>query len=110
MAKYIDLFIDNDSIIDAYRAPEDALKDATVYLAWYEYRDYSGYSWVVFEKDGILYEVNGSHCSCYGLEGQWEPEVTTWAAIAWRGSYASVDDEIGMEIQKLVKEHTDGGR
>lgn len=28
-------------------------------------------------SDGKLYEVNGSHCSCYGFEGQWSPEETT---------------------------------
>lgn len=22
----------------------------------------------------MLYEVNGSHCSCYGFEGQWDRE------------------------------------
>lgn len=26
---------------------------------------------------GALGEVSGSHCSCYGFEGQWEPELTT---------------------------------
>ena len=29
---------------------------------------------MLFEQNGELYEVNGSHCSCYGLEGQWEPD------------------------------------
>lgn len=33
-----------------------------------------GDAWVLFELDGKLYEVNGGHCSCYGLEGQWEPD------------------------------------
>jgi hypothetical protein len=26
---------------------------------------------------GKLYEVHGSHCSCYGFEGQFSPEETT---------------------------------
>ncbi|MCF7618521.1 hypothetical protein [Bacillus sonorensis] len=30
-------------------------------------------AWVLFEDKGKLFEVNGSHCSCYGLEYQWEP-------------------------------------
>lgn len=34
-------------------------------------------NWFLFERDGKLYEVNGSHCSCYGFEGQWKPEETT---------------------------------
>lgn len=49
-------------------------KDINILFASYTYEDYSGDAWVLFEKDGKLFEVNGSHCSCYGLEGQWEPE------------------------------------
>lgn len=52
-----------------------------VLLAWYGYGDYCGSSFVLFEKGGQLYEVNGSHCSCNGLEGQWEPEPTTVKAL-----------------------------
>ena len=29
------------------------------------------------KKTGKLFENHGSHCSCYGFEGQWEPEETT---------------------------------
>ena len=29
---------------------------------------------MLFEQNGKLYEVHGSHCSWYGLEEQWEPE------------------------------------
>ena len=46
---------------------------------------YEGDATVVFRKDGKLYEVSGSHCSCYGLEGQWEPEETSIAALAAKG-------------------------
>lgn len=43
-------------------------------VAWYEYEDYSGSAFVIYRSkaDGLLYEVSGSHCSCFGLEGQWE--------------------------------------
>lgn len=27
-------------------------------------------------SDGSLWEVHGSHCSCYGFENQWQPEQT----------------------------------
>lgn len=43
-------------------------------FAYYSYANYSGDAWVLFEQDGELWEVSGSHCSCYGLEGQWCPE------------------------------------
>lgn len=49
-------------------------KDVNILFASYSYANYSGHAWVLFEKEGKLYEVNGSHCSCYGLEEQWQPE------------------------------------
>lgn len=51
-------------------------KDVNVLFASYGCANYSGDAFVLFERDGKLYEVNGSHCSCYGLEGQFEPEET----------------------------------
>ncbi len=51
-------------------------KDCKILFASYTYIDYSGNAFVLFEKNGELFEVNGSHCSCYGLEGQFEPEKT----------------------------------
>lgn len=45
---------------------------------------YDGDAFVLFERDGTLYEVHGSHCSCHGLEGQWAPEATTWEVVAAR--------------------------
>lgn len=79
---YVGLFGCAEDVISNYGAPADALDGATVHVAQYEYEDYSGSSFVLFEKAGKLYEVNGSHCSCDGLEGQWSPEETTWGALA----------------------------
>lgn len=46
---------------------------------FYNYEDYSGYGHLIgYDKiEKQFFEVHGSHCSCYGLEGQWEPEYTT---------------------------------
>jgi len=41
-----------------------------ILFASYSYENYSGDAYVLFEKNGKLFEVFGSHCSCYGLEGQ----------------------------------------
>lgn len=60
------------------------LNGAIIHLAWYGYGDYSGSSFVLYEKDGKLYEVNAGHCSCNGLEGQWEPEETSIEALRIR--------------------------
>lgn len=106
MKTYIQEFANNEDIIDRYHASKDALDGAIVYLAWYGYGDYCGASLVVFEKDGQLYEVNASHCSCYGLEGQWEPEETSWEALKmrkWWGSDCDGSEEAENELNKLVE-------
>ena len=70
-----------DAVISDFAIAESDLEGVSLLLASYAYEDYSGYAFVLFEKDGRLYEVNGSHCSCYGLEGQWEPEETSIIAL-----------------------------
>ena len=98
-----------DDIVSNYegRSAED-LKDAEILVAWYGYGSYCGSSFVLYRKDSKLYEVNGSHCSCYGLEGQWEPEETSWAALAMREFYQSEGEgsgEMKELVQKLIKEN-----
>ena len=49
-----------------------------VIYANYEYECYSGDADVFWENsDGTYGYVSGGHCSCYGLEDQWEPEIYT---------------------------------
>ena len=68
---------DDVSDIEGFFREEGALDGATVLYACYDRGGYDGRAIVIFERDGQLYEVFGSHCSCHGLEGQWEPgEVT----------------------------------
>ncbi|GAB3763664.1 hypothetical protein GCM10028796_17570 [Ramlibacter monticola] len=81
----------DDSRWSAYREPDampveekPEFKGAEILLASYGTPSYEGYAFVLFRRDGKLYEVNGSHCSCYGLEGQWEPEETTIEALRHR--------------------------
>lgn len=69
---------------DGPLADQEPFKGAEVLLASYGTPSYEGYAFVLFRRDGKLYEVNGSHCSCYGLEGQWDPEETTAEALRHR--------------------------
>lgn len=70
--------------------PEGFPTDPQVLFASYGTQEaYSGDAIVIYSDNGRLYEANGSHCSCYGLEGQWHPEETSWAAIAMRNYIAS---------------------
>jgi len=79
---FIGIFKDTGSVLSESKAPEDALDGCTVLLAYYEYEDYSGSAFVLYQDaEGKLFEVNGGHCSCYGLEEQWDAEETSVAAL-----------------------------
>lgn len=53
---------------------EGYLPEPEYLYAQYEYANYEGYSTVIYSYDGVkFYVVYGSHCSCYYLEGQWDP-------------------------------------
>ena len=90
-AVYLHDWSDFDGMVESFRdygadVAEHArlFEGVEVLLASYSYEDYSGLAFVLFRKGGELFEVNGSHCSCYGLEDQWEPESTTVAALRHR--------------------------
>lgn len=74
MGLYLNDFSSKQDVIESYQVSPEEFDGVEIILADYTYMDYSGSSFVLFEKDDKLYEVNGSHCSCFGLEGQWEPE------------------------------------
>jgi hypothetical protein len=71
---------------DEARSPIDGKENVEVLLASYTYENYSGNAFVLFRdtSNGQLYEVNGSHCSCYGLGGRWDPEPTSIAELRYR--------------------------
>ncbi len=64
-----------------FRITDADLAGVSILIASYTYENYSGDAFVLFEKDGKLYEVAGGHCSCHGLEEQWEPGETSIHAL-----------------------------
>jgi len=76
----IDVIGDFDDMTESIKKWENI----NILFASYSRANYSGNAWVLFEQDGKLYEVNGSHCSCYGLEGQWEPEEVSLKELEHR--------------------------
>lgn len=60
------------------------LTGANVLFYDYSSWSYDGHATLIYELDSKLYEVHGSHCSCYGLEGQFRPEETTFEALCAR--------------------------
>ena len=83
--------------------PETFPTDGEVVFAVYSAEGYEGWALVVYRRGGQLYEVYGSHCSCYGLEGQWEPEATTVEALGMRAAawYGSYDPEVVVAYSRL---------
>jgi hypothetical protein len=89
-----------------------------IIIATYTYEDYSGSAYVLYHdtNDGKLYEVFGSHCSCYGLEGQWAPEEANIDALLMRKNWdyygedyswtyvAEPQSEIGKQIVAKLQE------
>lgn len=107
--KYFDIFHDRADIAHEFKVPEAELpSDEQILFAGYSYENYSGSAVVLFyNNDGKLCEVNGGHCSCYGLEGQWTPEETSWEAIAMRprdkeSPYYEADEETKKAFWDLV--------
>lgn len=84
-----------------FEIDDDALVEVEILLASYTYESYSGEAFVLFKRDGKLWEVNGSHCSCYGLERQWEPEETSIEAIERRmstGRFDAIRKELAVAL------------
>ena len=93
------------NVFDRYSVSDEDQSGVQIIAATYTYEDYSGNSFVVFRKDGKLFEVHGSHCSCNGLEGQWEPHETSFDALMDRfekaGDYQN--DSYGGEFVEGLK-------
>lgn len=75
-----------DGLKGDFGITDSDLDGVSIILASYLYEDYSGSAYVLFERDGKLWIVEGGHCSCYGLSDsdysgnettQWQPEETT---------------------------------
>ena len=99
-AVYLHDFGGIDDVASEFSERPDTFDGVEILLASYSQGNWSGDAFVLFRKGGELFEVNASHCSCHGLEGQWEPEPTTVAALRHRldeGTLGS-DDWTGNEF------------
>jgi hypothetical protein len=80
-------FEDLPDILHQFQSDCDNLKEEEVLFASYGGGCYDGFAIVLFQRDGKLYTSEGSHCSCYGLEGQWEMIETTKEILSKREFY-----------------------
>lgn len=73
-----------EDVFSQFETKDEGREGVRILFATYTYENYSGSAFVLLEKDGKLFEVNGSHCSCYGLEGQWALEEADKDALLHR--------------------------
>ena len=65
-----------DEILDEFEFEGDRSK-IEILFASYTYEWYIGEAFLIVKKENKLYEVNAGHCSCYGLENQFNLEETS---------------------------------
>jgi len=78
---YLGNFIDKIDLEVEFDLPKGHLDDCSIIFAVYSVDGYEGSSFTVFIKDNTLYSVFGTHCSCYGLENQWDPEKVNMVEV-----------------------------
>ncbi|OOZ37498.1 hypothetical protein [Solemya velesiana gill symbiont] len=94
----------------AFGIADHDLHGAEVLLASYARDAYCGEAFVLMRRAGALFEVNASHDSVDGFEGQWEPEDTFIAALRYRmergrlGSPEGGINEFADELRFLLAE------
>jgi hypothetical protein len=118
MGRYFEDFGSWESVRDSFRdqgsynyetreygtnaLPSDFPTDEQVLFAAYGGSAYEGHATVIFrDAAGDLKIVDAGHCSCNGLEGQWEPSETTAAALGMRSLNEYDYDE---ETRKAFRE------
>ena len=92
-----------EQMMNDFQISKEDLKGVKILLASYTYEDYNGEAFVLFEQKGKLFEVNGGHCSCYGLEGQWEPEETSVEALIHRVENGHLGNRDGYQFADELK-------
>lgn len=93
-----------DDMLRDFAVDKSVLEGYQVIVAAYTYECYSGSAFVLLKKGHKYYEVHGSHCSCYGLEDQFDIEESSKASLKHRveqgESYGMFSAAIGT-----LKEH-----
>lgn len=69
-----DGFNDWADVMSEFDVKEQEPAPDHVLLAWYGGGSYEGDAIVIYRRGPEYFINEGGHCSCYGLEGQWDPE------------------------------------
>lgn len=68
-----------EMLVKQYEASKEEVARFNILVAYEEEDSCGGDSHFLLREiaTGQLFEVHGSHCSCYGFEGQFKPEPTS---------------------------------
>jgi hypothetical protein len=90
-------------MFDEFGVPLSERDSIEIIYAAYDISGYEGDAHVIFIKEGKLYEVNGSHCSCNGLDNSWIPEETSIKALLFRPNVSKeAKDNIKEKFADLI--------
>ena len=88
MDKMMNVFLEGfdnlEAVHSGYSIDPAVTKGYDVVVAVYNHEGYEGDAYVLWHRDGQYYESFGSHCSCYGLEEQFDFQDTAEVALKHR--------------------------
>lgn len=101
------MFLGNFNNIEdvAKEFDEEDILSYEIIVASYFYEDYEGAAYVLAKRDGVYYEVHARHCSCNGLEGDWEPDIVdlNYLRLRVNNGRFGPSTERGDETKQAVK-------
>lgn len=71
--------------------------------------DYDGSLFILFEKEGELYEQYDGHCSCNGFEN-WSPEKVTPLEALTVKSFNKPMDEVKIAVKRYLRRKSKAAR
>lgn len=99
-------------IVSDYESSSSFVKKYSILIAYESVGswgcDSSSYFLLVENKTGKLFEVHGSHCSCYGFEGQFVPEETALEYLKsdkfyfYTGGYDDYSDSNKQKVKEYI--------
>lgn len=91
---------------EAFGLPPLALDSYVLLFARYNDEGYEGEARVLYLDEQKIFEVAASHCSCFDLDGMWEPVEVTIEALRLRPDEESKQlAEVFERLQSFSKLH-----
>lgn len=92
---FIGDFESESQVFDYFQVSDKERNEYRILFASYDTPAYEGYAWGLCVKKGTsdLLEFGGSHCSCYGLEGQFTPELVVLPELQQRLTKGTFGDD-----------------